>query len=166
MNNSYKRGLKEKAKALHIQGASFARIANEIGCNRKTVSKWSRDEGWLEEEAKVYYEGTALATQQASILMSNRITQQVEAYQEMLSKGVQALQQTQVKSAGEAGQLIDKAIRGMGAIQEDYVRLSFIQEIAMVLKSEIQDKDLLSRIAKGLREVYQENGHHKADLLA
>jgi len=160
VKNIYTRETKNKAKALYIQGECFAHTAREIGCNPKTVSKWSKEEGWPEERIKIYAESATLANQKSSILISGRIAQQIQAYQEMLLKGIGALQQTNVKSAGEAAQLIDRAIKGIGAIRQDTLQVRFIEDVATVLKSEISDRDLLYRIAEGLRKVFEKYRHN------
>jgi transposase-like protein len=161
VRNIYTRETKDKAKALYIQGKTFAHIAREIGCNSRNISKWSQEESWPEDRAKVYVEGTALANQKASILISDRTTQQMQAYQEMLTKGIRALQETNVKSAGEAAQLIDKAIKGIGAIRQDALQVSFIEEVAAALKSEISDRDVLRRIGEKLRKAFEKYRHNK-----
>lgn len=84
----------------------------------------------------------------------------MQAYQQMLLKGMQALQQTNVKSANEAGQLIDKAIKGIEAIHHDSFQVSFLKDVGMLLKNEIHDRDLLSRMAEGLDTILEKYCHN------
>jgi transposase len=153
---AYTNEIKLQAKTLYVQGKSYANIAKELSCNRKTVAKWSRVEGWPAEKVKLYAESTALATQKASTRIVDLLALKMDAYQDMLLKGVQALPQTEVKSAAEAGQLIDKAIKGMENIKQEYINAKFITAVADVLKKEIQDKVWLRRIIDEIGRVYSE----------
>lgn len=153
---AYTNEVKLQGKTLYLQGKSYANIAKEMSCNRKTVAKWFRVEGWPAEKVKLYAESTALATQKASTRIVDLLALKMDAYQDMLLKGVQALPQTEVKSAAEAGQLIDKAIKGMENIKQEYFNAKLVMNLADVLKNEIQDKELLHRIIDEIGRVYSE----------
>jgi hypothetical protein len=156
----YTRETKDIAKAGYMKGTHFTDIARDIGCNSETVGKWAKEEGWAEERLKLYTESTALAAREASTPISDQIVQKMDAYQEMLTKGIRALPETTVKSASEASQLIDKAIKGIETMRQDTLQLRFIEDIATVLKSEIPDIGLRYRIAEGLRKVHERYRHN------
>jgi hypothetical protein len=159
MSYCYTREIKDIAKVGYMKGRRFADIAKDISCNPETVSKWAKQEGWSEERLRLCNESTALATREDSILTVSSMMRKIDAYQDMLTKGIQALQETPVKSATEASQLIDKAFKGFQAIRQDALQVSFIEEIATVLKSEIPDVHLRRRIADGFRKVHERYCH-------
>jgi len=160
MAGIYSREIRDRAKACYMQGAHFVDIARVISCNPDTVSKWSKEEGWPEDRMKLYAETTALAARETSNPISDKIKLQTQVYEAMLSKGIEALKNTDVKSANEAAQLIDKAIKGIDAIHEDALSSQFIYGVAEVLKSKIQDRDLLQQISEELRKVHIEHNNN------
>ena len=162
MKGIYARETKDRAKACYMQGARFADIARDIGCDPDTVSKWSKQEGWAAERIKLYAESTALATRETSNLISDKIKRQMQVYEAMLSKGAEALQHTDVNSASEAARLIDQAIKGMEAMHQDTLNARFIRDVAEVIKSKIQDRNLLSQIAEELRKVFNKHSNNGA----
>ena len=160
MKRIYTREAKDRAKACYMQGARFADIARNVGCNPDTVSKWSNQEGWTEERIKLYAESTALVSRVTSNLISDKIKRKMQIYEAMLSKGTEALKHTDVKSVNEAAQLIDKAHKGIEAIHQDTLNARFIRDVAEVMKSKIQDRNLLLQIAEELRKVFKKHSNN------
>jgi hypothetical protein len=158
LNNIYAREIKDRAKSLYLQGESFAQIAREFRCNAETVSNWCKKEGWLQERTIISGNNTTLETLASSLFISTDLIPKTQAYQEMLLKGRQGLEQHEVKSARDAGFLIDRAIRGLEAVREDVISTVVLSDIASAIMSEISDRDLLFRLGERLKQVFRKHG--------
>jgi transposase-like protein len=150
-NKQYPLQTREKAKCMYLNGESFRAIAREIGCTESTIRYWCQKENWAQYRAQIYSASSAVVAEKTIGLLSEEKLAHIKAYQDLRRKGIEGLQNTPVRSAREAGELIDKGIRGERSITPEYMSLRFLEEVANVVKSEVTDPEVLRRIANKFR---------------
>ena len=156
-NKQYSLKTREKAKCMYLNGESFRAIAMEIGCAESTIRYWCQKGNWAEYRAQIYSASSAVVAEKTVDLISEERLAQIKAYQDLWHKGMEALQNTPVNSAREAGELIDKGIKGERSILPEYVSLRFLEEVANVVKSEVTDPEVLRRIANRFKLMSEKN---------
>jgi transposase-like protein len=152
-NKQYPLQTREKAKCMYLNGESFRAIAREIGCTESTIRYWCRKENWAEYRAQIYSASSAVVAEKTIGLLSEEMLGHIKAYQDLQRKGLEALRNAPVKSAREAAELIDKGIKGERSIAPESLSLRFLEEVANVIKSEVNDPEVIQRIASRFRSM-------------
>lgn len=152
------------ARDMFIQGERYEDISQKINdtIGRKPsiplISKWAKEYDW--QNAKIEAIGRAvLANDNQNLgVISKDINEQVTAYKQVLVMGLQELvkQGASSRSMEGASEMIDRAIKGLRAIDSGVVQFKFLEMVFRVLKEEIGDPSVLSKVAIRLKSYVAE----------
>ena len=151
------------AKELHMQGQSFRDIARQISSQtgRKAsaalIFKWSERYGWEEERDALEQRALARVAEETAELredaMVDTIRGQVSAYRSLWERGVSELMNLEITRPSDAIAMVDKGVKGEREILANAVTKQFLIDVAIIIKSEVHNKEVLQKIAQRLVEL-------------
>jgi|TARA_R110000824_G_scaffold308101_1_gene495654 hypothetical protein len=151
--------IKELAHKLYLEGQSAADISAAIQKKHKsqvgvsTIYQWVQANDWKVSKA-VARTASLEQLQESETLRFHRIQQEhLDVYGKLRTKAATELDMLQFDRAFDAAKALDVGIKGERNVIEGLINLHFIQEIMGVLVEEIQDRDILARIAVRLKTV-------------
>lgn len=153
----YNREQKDRAKILYIDGYSYHEIAKNIGCQAMTVREWSQAENWAKDRDDVYAKSAAMINEKAATKQIAIHDEMIQAYYDMLQKGMEALSKVDVIPTKEAIELADKAIKGIEALSLKRFETEFIIGVVCAIGEEMTDSEQRKRVGikiKGLLKQY------------
>ena len=145
---------KAEAKALFLAGYQVKKISDVLGIpNPETISGWATRENWhiardliLESTTKNRL-AEVMAAQDANI----------KDIKSIRDKAIEAINSGQVTPTkfSEAANAYLSAIDMERKIKMESLQISFIYDISVILKEEITDSEILSRVAEKLRKMLE-----------
>lgn len=142
---------KDTALALFLTGLSLAKISESTGVPISTIQSWKQMGGWQTlKQAVILSTETAIGKDMSKII-SKEAEEHIKSYRTMQEKGLEQLVERDARSAGEAGELIDKGIKGERDIARGLITYRFVAEIARIIADEVRDEDVKRRIAERLK---------------
>ncbi|MDP6064049.1 MAG: hypothetical protein QGI49_04585 [SAR202 cluster bacterium] len=151
------------AKELHMQGQSFRDIARQISSQtgRKAsaalIFTWSERYGWEEERDALEQRALARVAEETAELredaMVDTIQGQISAYRSLWERGVSELMNLEITRPSDAIAMVDKGVKGERELLSNAVTKQFLIDVAIIIKSEVHNKEILQKIAQGLVEL-------------
>ncbi len=141
-----------EAKALFLAGYNPKEIDQKLSLRKGRTDQWIRHYEWLSEREKVLAQTT-----------ENRLAQllakQEDTFNELKlirDKAIDSIITDEVIPVkfSEAVNAYLNTIDTERKLKTEALQISFISDIANVLREKIQDKELLIEIAEGLKEVF------------
>ena len=155
--------VKLKALEMYLTGDHSAKeIASAISKQFKvkvaapTIYVWARDEDWKGQKALVKTEATAVVKESESQRFARMQTEHLDEYERLRQKAVNELSTLTFDRASDAAKALDLGIRGERVEMEGLINLQFVQDVLNVLIEEIQDQDIIKKVAVRLKTIVQE----------
>ena len=155
--------VKLKALEMYLTGDHSAKeIASAISKQFKvrvaapTIYVWARDEDWKGQKALVKTEATAVVKESESQRFARMQTEHLDEYERLRQKAVNELSTLTFDRASDAAKALDLGIRGERVVMEGLINLQFVQDVLNVLIEEIQDQDVIKKVAVRLKTLVQE----------
>ena len=146
--------VKLKALEMYLTGDHSAKeIASAISKQFKvkvaapTIYVWARDEDWKGQKALVKTEATAVVKESESQRFARMQTEHLDEYE---------LSTLTFDRASDAAKALDLGIRGERVVMEGLINLQFVQDVLNVLIEEIQDQDIIKKVAVRLKTIVHE----------
>ena len=146
-----------------MQGQSFRDIARQISSRtgRKAsaalIFKWSERYGWEEERDALEQRALARVAEETAALredaMVDTIRGQVAAYRTLWERGVSELMSLEITRPSDAIAMVDKGVKGEREILSNAVTRQFLVDVAVIIKSEVHNKEVLLKIGQRLVEL-------------
>jgi len=154
--------IKEKAYEWFMKGYGYSWIAKWIKnntefetCRHTTIRNWaeSKESGtsWVEERAEKATQAIALRQEETDLDLPARSKAHLEIYQKMQEEGRNAIEVLPIESAKDAADIMDKGVKGERSVASGLVSVVFIRKVIEILTEEINDEDILGRIASRLK---------------
>ena len=149
---------KAEAKALYLAGKNPTDIDDILDLTVGRTGIWARNFNWDEERNKVM-----------SSISENRLQTLLKQQEETFSdlkiirdKAIDAIVSDEVVPTkfSEAANAYLNTIEVERKLKTEALQISFISDVANVLKEKIQDRKLLFEIAEGLKEVFNKYQSH------
>ena len=121
-----------------------------------TIYVWARDEDWKGQKALVKTEATAVVKESESQRFARMQTEHLDEYERLRQKAVNELSTLTFDRASDAAKALDLGIRGERVVMEGLINLQFVQDVLNVLIEEIQDQDIIKKVAVRLKTIVQE----------
>ena len=83
-------------------------------------------------------------------------TEHLDEYETLRQKAVNELSTLTFDRASDAAKALDLGIRGERIVMEGLINLQFVQDVLNVLIEEIQDQDIIKKVAIRLKTIVQE----------
>ena len=151
------------AKELYMQSQSFRDIARQISSQtgRKAsaalIFKWSERYGWEEERDALEQRALARVAEETAALreaaMVDTIRGPVSAYRRLWERGVSELVNLEITRPSDAIAMVDKGVKGEREILANAVTKQFLIDVAIIIKSEVHNKEVRQKIAQRLVEL-------------
>ena len=155
--------VKLKALEMYLTGDHSAKeIASAISKQFKvkvaapTIYVWASDEDWKGQKALVKTEATAVVKESESQRFARMQTEHLDEYERLRQKAVNELSTLTFDRASDAAKALDLGIRGERVVMEGLINLQFVQGVLNVLIEEIQDQDIIKKVAVRLKTIVQE----------
>ena len=155
--------VKLKALEMYLTGDHSAKeIASAISKQFKvkvaapTIYVWARDEDWKGQKALVKTEATAVVKESESQRFARMQTEHLDEYERLRQQAVNELSTLTFDRASDASKALDLGIRGERVVMEGLINLQFVQDVLNVLIEEIQDQDIIKKVAVRLKTIVQE----------
>jgi hypothetical protein len=146
--------LKAQAKAMFLAGYQPKKIAAALNIpNFETISNWAGHDNWHEERDKILAQTTRmrlselLATQEATI-------KDLSSIREKAMESIDNGSVTPTKFSEAVNSYIS-SIDMERKLKMESLQVSFINDIAIILRDEIEDKLLLAKIATRLSDLFE-----------
>ncbi len=148
----------QQAKIMYISGKTIPEIATIMGLSSCNTLYRYRESGKWEEKREKYMESST--TSQLKTIMENTLTETnkiLDDLKVLRDKSIEPIDSGSLapKKFGEAGNAYINAVELERKIRAEALHLSFITEVAMILKEEIRDMELLGRIGEKLRKLFE-----------
>ena len=152
----------EEARKMYVTSQlSCATIAEEL--SRKTgkyipgntVTRWRAQNKWDEDRRALVVQQVSGQGKALDVELDDRTREHLRMYELMVQKGGQALEQvdlTMVKPT-EAADIIDRGIKGEREIRSGAIALKLINSVIDILRSEVEDPEVLARVSLKLRNL-------------
>lgn len=145
---------KAEAKALFIDGNSPKMIAELLGMNSpESISNWARKEDWYSER-DAHLQRTTNDRLQDLMEHQERVIQELQVIR---NKAFESIENGNVAPArySEAANAYLASLDMERKIKLEALQISFINDVANILKEEISDKGLLIKIARRFRALFE-----------
>ena len=146
--------IKMQARAMYIAGHSPIDIAKAVGiAHEQQITNWAAKEDWDVERDKIL----GLTT---SELIRDMLKSQKESFDGLKTirqRAIDAIRNEDVspQKYSEATNAFIASLEMEYKIKSESLQVSFINDVAQVLKTKIQDRQLLTEIANELRKVFE-----------
>tara|TARA_Y100000310_G_C20618876_1_gene782167 strand:- start:1142 stop:1639 length:498 start_codon:yes stop_codon:yes gene_type:complete len=153
--------VRNKAMQLYLEGRAAKDIASVITKDSNVTVKPSTIYAW----ANQYNWGATRTVARADAVIQIKETEtqryarlqeeHLNTYEGLRKKAASELQAHMFDRPFDAARALDLGIKGERTVMEGMINLQFIQDVMSVLLDEIQDQDILSRIAIKLKTLVQ-----------
>ena len=155
--------VKLKALEMYLTGDYSAKdIAVNISKQFKvkvaapTIYVWIREDDWKSQKALVKTEAITAVKESESHRFARMQTEHLNEYERLRQKAVNELSTLTFDRASDAAKALDLGIRGERVVMEGLINLQFVQDVLNVLIEEIQDQDIIKKVAIRLKTIVQE----------
>ena len=151
------------AKELYLERQSFRDIARQISSQtgRKAsaalIFRWAEKGRWEEERDALEQRALARVAEQTAELredaMVDTIRGQVAAYRSLWERGLDELRDMEITRPSDAIAMVDKGVKGEREILSNAVTRQFLVDVAVIIKAEVHNKEVLLKIGQRLVEL-------------
>ncbi len=149
--------VKTKAMELFLEGRPARDIAEtvsdefEVIVKTSTIYAWANQYKWGETRAASRSSAVAKVAESETDRYQRLQQEHLETYESLRRKASSELQVHTFDRAFDAAKALDLGIKGERVVMEGFINLNFISEVMAILVDEIQDNDVLARIAVKLK---------------
>ena len=126
-----------------------------------TIYAWAKKEQWAEQKS------VAIADKKQEIVESeaqrfNRLQEeQLDSYTQISNKATREITELHFDRALDAARAADIGIKGQREVLSGMINLQFVQDVLGILVEEVQDQELLQKIAVKLKTLVQNSEETK-----
>jgi hypothetical protein len=153
--------VKLEAMRLFLRGETAREIAEQVSINGTvvtppTIYAWAKREGWKTQK------NVARTDQQQKLAETEghrfaRLQQEhLENYTVATNKASRELAGLTFDKASDAVKALDIGIKGQREVLSGLINLQFVQEVLGILVEEVNDQDILNRVALKLKTLVQQ----------
>lgn len=158
MPKKFPKVIKERAFKLYLSDDYSAReIAQQISAehrtvvNEQTIYAWVRQDDWKIKRAEVQTKAIEKVQESESSKLAKMQDEHQSLYKSIRNKAGSELQLLDFERAFDAVKALDIGIQGERQVAEGLINIQFIQDVVNILVDEIEDPDLIKRIATKLK---------------
>ena len=157
-----------KAMELFLEGKTVpsisAELANEFDVEVKvpTIYAWAKQHKWKEDKVEARTAAVESLKESETQRYARIQQEHLEDYGRLRKKASSELDGHMFDRPFDAAKALDLGIKGERIVMEGMINLQFVQDIMSVLVEEINDPDILQRIAfklKALIQTQDDNGN-------
>jgi hypothetical protein len=143
---------RSEAEVLFISGMNPDDIDTRLGLRKGRTKGWAKAYNWVDSRNKAM-------ERTSQDKLAEILKRQAETFEDLRiirDKAIDAIETDEVvpKKFAEASSAYLNAVEVERRLKTEALQVSFIADVARVLKDKIQDKDLLFEIAESLKEVF------------
>jgi uncharacterized protein YjcR len=146
--------LKAQAKAMFLAGYQFKKIAESLSIpNPETIANWAGHDNWHEERDKILAQTTRL---RLSELLSSQDSN-IKDLKSIREKAIKAVDDGTV-TPGRFSEAVNSYIGALDMerkLKMEALQVSFITDVAIIIRDEVEDKAVLVRISNRLNELFE-----------
>ena len=153
--------VRSKAMELYLEGKTAKDISNMVTENFKitvqpsTIYSWVKQFNWGETKAVAKADALAKIQESATQRFARLQEEHLDSYEGLRRKASIELKGHMFDKPFDAARALDLGIKGERTVMEGMINLQFIQDVMSVLIDEINDEDLLGRVAFKLKALVQ-----------
>ena len=154
--------VKDRALSLYLEGDKSAReIAeilweeHEIEVKPPTIYAWAREGEWGIQQGEVRTQALESIRESEGQRFARVQREHLDNYESLRHKAENALDHLVFDKAFDAAKVLDLSIKGERQVIDGMVNLQFVQNVLSVLVDEINDEEVLRRIAGRLKSLIQ-----------
>jgi len=158
MPKKFPKAVKERAFKLYLTDDYSAReIAEQISAehrtvvNEQTIYAWVRQDDWKTKKAETRIQAVEKMQDNESTKLAKMQDEHQALYKSIRDKAGSELQILDFERAFDAVKALDIGIQGERQVAEGLINIQFIQDVVNILVDEIEDPDLIKRIAAKLK---------------
>ena len=147
---------------LYLQGDLTAKDISEelqrifkVDVKVPTIYAWSRDAKWNEKQVEARTNGMERVGETESTRFARLQQEHLNTYETIRHKASHDLDGLTFDRAIEAVRAVDIGIQGEREVMEGVINLQFVQDVLSVIVEEINDPDILKRVAVRLKTLVQ-----------
>tara|TARA_R110000744_G_scaffold11687_2_gene35487 strand:+ start:2769 stop:3269 length:501 start_codon:yes stop_codon:yes gene_type:complete len=155
--------VKTKAMELFLEGRPAKAIAESVTytfnvtVKPSTIYAWANQFKWGETRAVSRTNAVAKIAESETQRYARLQEEHLSSYENLRRKASAELNTQMFDRASDAAKALDLGIKGERVILEGMINLQFIQDVMAVLLDEVQDPNILSRVAVKLKALVQTN---------
>ena len=154
MPKKFPRAVKERAFKLYLADDYSAReIAQQISAEHKTVVNeqtiyaWIKQDDWKLKRAETKVRAVEKVQENESTKLAKMQDEHQELYKSIRDKAGSELQLLNFERAFDAVKALDVGIQGERQVAEGLINIQFVQDVVNILVDEIEDPELIKKIA-------------------
>ena len=154
--------VKDKALAIYLEGDKSAREIvevlwenYEIEVKPSTIYAWAREGEWGVQQGEVRTQALDTIRESEGQRFTRVQREHLDNYESLRHKAENALDHLVFDKAFDAAKVLDLSIKGERQVIEGIINLQFVQNVLSVLVDEINDEEVLRRIAGRLKSLIQ-----------
>jgi transposase len=158
MPKKFPKVIKERAFKLYLTDDYSAReIAQQISAehrtvvNEQTIYAWVRQDDWKIKRAEVQTKAIEKVQESESSKLAKMQDEHQSLYKSIRDKAGSELQLLDFERAFDAVKALDIGIQGERQVAEGLINIQFIQDVVNILVDEIDDEELIKKIATKLK---------------
>ena len=153
--------VRNKAMQLYLEGRAAKDIAavitkdSDVTVKPSTIYAWANQYKWGDTRTVARADAVTQIQQTETQRYARLQEEHLDSYEGLRKKAALELQAHMFDRPFDAARALDLGIKGERTVMEGMINLQFIQDVMSVLLDEIQDKDILGRIAIKLKTLVQ-----------
>ena len=158
MPKKFPKAVKERAFKLYLTDDYSAReIAQQISAehrtvvNEQTIYAWVRQDDWKTKKAETQAKAVEKVQENESTKLAKMQDEHQALYKSIRDKAGSELQILDFERAFDAVKALDIGIQGERQVAEGLINVQFIQDVVNILVEEIEDQELIKKIAAKLK---------------
>jgi len=158
MPKKFPKAIKDRAFKLYLTEDYSAReIAEQISVehrtvvNEQTVYAWVRTDDWKEKRAETKAKAMEKVQENESTKLARMQDEHQQMYEAVRKKAAGELDLLTFERAFDAVKALDIGIQGERQVAEGLINVQFIQDVVNILVEEIEDQELIKKIAAKLK---------------
>jgi hypothetical protein len=146
---------------LYLEGKAAKDIAavitkdSDVTVKPSTIYAWANQYKWGDTRTVARADAVVQIKESETQRYARLQEEHLDSYEGLRKKAASELQAHMFDKPFDAARALDLGIKGERAVMEGMMNLQFIQDVMSVLLDEIQDKDVLGRIAVKLKTLVQ-----------
>jgi len=154
--------VKDKALALYLEGDKSAReiveilwVEYDLEVKPSTIYAWAREGEWGIQQGEARTQALDTLRESEGQRFARVQKEHLDNYESLRHKAENALDHLVFDKAFDAAKVLDLSIKGERQVIEGMINLQFVQNVLSVLVDEINDEEVLRRIAGRLKSLIQ-----------
>ena len=153
--------VRNQAMQLYLEGKAAKDIAavitkdSDVTVKPSTIYAWANQYKWGDTRNVARADAVTQIKETETQRYARLQEEHLDTYEELRKKASLELKAHMFDKPFDAARALDLGIKGERTVMEGMINLQFIQDVMAVLLDEIQDPDVLSRVALKLKTLVQ-----------